>query len=222
MQLGLRPQSFVLGTLFVCTERWDRAMTTTGSAKDEFGRRAADVLPWRSVRNLADACELTALWLEGRSTYLPMYLDDKPADETAGTVTELAAINRLGFMTDCSQPGAAISSGGGQRAFVTGFCDEQVADRLLAGLAETDLVILTFAPGQVGEGSIPVSLDGEEPFTWLGRSNDFWEDAVVETFAEETNPAFAQVLKESGQVHIFDPIWGRNDVLLPAILRALT
>jgi hypothetical protein len=178
-------------------------------------------MPWRSVETLAGACELTALWLEGRSTYLPMYLDDKPAEETAGMTTELAAINRFGLMTDCSQPGIAVSSGEGQRAFVTGFCGEEVADRLLAGLATSDLVILTFAPGQIGEGSIPVSLDGTDPFTWLGRSHDFWDDSVFEMFGKETSPAFAQVLKESGQVHIFDPVWGRNDLLLPAILRTL-
>ncbi|MFF1382228.1 DUF6919 domain-containing protein [Arthrobacter sp. NPDC058288] len=82
---------------------------------------------WRNRTTLEGACELTPRWLEGSLRYVPGYAAPQYAGENGPMSEALAAINRLGFLTDDSQPGSEMSSGHGQRAFVTGRCTEQSA-----------------------------------------------------------------------------------------------
>jgi hypothetical protein len=46
------------------------------------------------------------------------------------------------------------------------------------------------------------------------------EDALRD-WSEETNDALALLLADSWYVEVLDPVWGRNDVLLPEVLAAL-
>lgn len=78
---------------------------------DEFGRRLADRQGWQAARSLQDLAEQTARWLEGSSTYLPTYGAPGPDRETAPLSGVLAQINRLGLMTDVSQPGVPLFEG---------------------------------------------------------------------------------------------------------------
>lgn len=79
---------------------------------------------WRDADSLAAIGELTARWLEGTLAYQPEDFSTEPAPETRPVVPVLAALNRAGYVTTNSQPGAALRTGSGQRAFVTGHCDE--------------------------------------------------------------------------------------------------
>jgi hypothetical protein len=81
----------------------------------------ADRRVWGAARSLAGLGELTAQWLEGAIDSVPGYCGG-PAEETRGLVPVLAAANRAGFVTDCSQPGGR-GPGWEQRAAVSGFAD---------------------------------------------------------------------------------------------------
>jgi hypothetical protein len=190
--------------------------------RDEFGRLASDALPWRSVSSLAQAGELTARWLEGRSTFVPMYADTAPDEETRPLVGSLAAINRSGFWTDQSQPGVPLSATYPQRAFVSGYCDEGMADSLLNKLSRTDIVVVSYGVGAVGESSIPVTLCEGKPCTWLGRSPDLFDEETFDFYAFESNPAFVEAIRDAQHLQIFDPVWGREDLLFTAILDAVS
>jgi hypothetical protein len=88
----------------------------------------ADRRLWASARTLADLGELTAQWLEGAIASVPGYCGG-PADETRELIPVLAAVNRAGFVTDCSQPGGS-GPGWEQRAAVQGFADPATWIRL--------------------------------------------------------------------------------------------
>jgi hypothetical protein len=66
-----------------------------------------------------------------------------------------------------------------------------------------------------------VTLAGAEITTVLGSSENPVEEAQIQDWAGETNDALALLLADSWYVEILDPVWGRNDVLLPAVLEAL-
>ncbi|ABK04561.1 hypothetical protein Arth_3183 [Arthrobacter sp. FB24] len=174
---------------------------------------------WRNCTTLEGACELTARWLEGTLSYVPGYAAPQYAGENGPMSEALAAINRLGFLTDDSQPGAEMSGGHGQRAFVTGRCTEQSAAIISAVLVETDLVVLVFPPGESGTGQICVTLDGAREFTWLGSSGG--PSYAHETYTDWTNETLAKSLAECWELQIFDPVWGRNTKLVPLLQKAL-
>jgi hypothetical protein len=44
----------------------------------------------------------------------------------------------------------------------------------------------------------------------------------IQDWANETNDTLALLLADSWYVEILDPVWGRDDALLPAVLGALT
>lgn len=188
----------------------------------------ADALPdgvldedaWRNCTTLEGACELTARWLEGRFGYVPGYRTHQSAGEPGPMSGALASINRLGFLIDDSQPGVGMTEGYGQRAFVTGRCSEKAAPGISAALVETELVVLGFPPGESGSGQICVTLDGSREFTWLGRSGG--PSYAHETYGDWTNETVARTLAECWELQIFDPVWGRNNKLIPALQAALT
>lgn len=174
---------------------------------------------WRSSTTLEEACELTARWLEGSLSYVPGYKAPQSAGEPDAMGKALASINRLGFLTDDSQPGADVSGGSGQRAFVTGRCTEQAAAVISARLVETELVVLVFPPGEGGSGQICVSLEGSREFTWLGSSGG--PSFAHETYTDWINETLAKSLAECWELQIFDPVWGRNTKLVPELHQAL-
>ena len=48
------------------------------------------------------------------------------------------------------------------------------------------------------------------------------DEEQIKAWSDETNDSLALLLADSWYVEILDPVWGRNDVLLPAVLGALT
>jgi hypothetical protein len=117
---------------------------------DEFGRDTTHARPWAEVETLADIAELTAQWLEGRINFHPTNLGPSPDPETTELVPVLAALNRAGYCTDFSQPGEPVVDGCGQRAAVVGYCDEDIAGRLIDLSARSELVVLAYWPERRG------------------------------------------------------------------------
>lgn len=178
-----------------------------------------DQLAWRRCLDFETACELTAEWLEGNRHYQPGYAAAQPAPETGPWSQALADINRLGFMTTDSQPGVELSDGQGQRAYVTGLCTEETAGLLSAILAGTELVSIWFPPGSAGSGQICVTIDDNTEDTHLGISGG--SHGRCEEYESEANASLAHVLTGFWELHIFDPVWGRNSKLLPHLTVAL-
>jgi hypothetical protein len=189
--------------------------------RDSFGRLLADREVWRQAASIPAAGELTARWFEGRSQYQPGTFAPGFDDETRLIAAELAELNRNGLFTKESQPGV-LAEGHTQRAYVTGFCSVESAAALLDLSGGTDLVTVAHAPGEASQASIPVTLRDGEVVTVLGSSEGPVGDDQLRDWSEESSDSLALVLAESWYVEIFDPVWGRNGVLLPAVLRALT
>ena len=188
--------------------------------RDGFGRLLADREIWRQAGTIPAAGELTARWLEGRSEYQPGTFAPRFDDETRVIAGGLAGLNRSGLFTKESQPGV-LSEGHAQRAYVTGFCSVESAAALLELSGRTDLVTVAHAPGEASQSSIPVTLRDGDVVTVLGSSEGPVGDDQLRDWAEEANESLALVLADSWYVEVFDPVWGRNGVLLPAVLGAL-
>jgi hypothetical protein len=189
--------------------------------RDRFGRRLEDRGAWRQATTLLAAGELTARWLEGDSEFQPATFTASFDAETAPIAVELAALNRNGLFTKESQPGLQ-SAGLAQRQYVTGFCSAEIAAELLALSTRSELVTVAHAPAESSNAAIPVTVDGGEVVTVLGSSENPVTEDQIQDWAGETNDHLALLLADSWYVEILDPAWGRDDVLLPAVLGALT
>lgn len=190
-------------------------------ARDQYGRLLEDRGVWRQATTLEAAGELTARWLEGGSSYQPGHFAADYDDETNPIAAALAELNRNGLFTKESQPGIKDGAAA-QRQYVTGFCSAATAGDLLALSTRTELVTIAHAPGEASSAAIPVTLDGSEVVTVLGSSENPVDEEQIRAWSDETNDSLALLLADSWYVEILDPVWGRNDVLLPAVLGALT
>jgi hypothetical protein len=171
--------------------------------RDQHGRLRSDRGVWRQATTLEAAGELTARWLESHSEYQPGTFAPSIDDETRPIAAELAEINRNGLFTKESQPGMRGDAGHAQRQYVTGFCSAEAAAELVALSTRSELITIGHAPGEVSAAAVPVD-----------------EDALRD-WSEETNDALSLLLADSWYVEVLDPVWGRNDVLLPEVLAAL-
>jgi hypothetical protein len=188
--------------------------------RDGFGRLLADREVWRQAASIAAAGELTARWLEGSSQYQPGTFAPGFDDETTPIAGQLARLNRNGLFTKESQPGVQ-AEGLAQRAYVTGFCSPDTASALLELSTRSGLVTVAHAPGEASSASIPVTVQDDAVVTVLGSSEGPVDEDQLKDWAAESNEALALVLADAWYVEIFDPVWGRNTVLLPAALEAL-
>lgn len=189
--------------------------------RDGFGRLLADREVWRQAATIPAAGELTARWLEGRSEYQPGTFTPGIDEETRGIAARLAELNRNGLFTKESQPGV-LAEGHTQRAYLTAFCTTEAASALLQLSARSGLVTVAHAPGEASQASIPVTVQQDEVVTVLGSSEGPVTPEQLNGWSEEANDALALVLADSWYVEIFDPVWGRNEILLPAVREALT
>jgi hypothetical protein len=189
--------------------------------RDQHGRLRSDRGVWRQATTLEAAGELTARWLESRSEYQPGTFAPSFDEETRPIAAALAEINRNGLFTKESQPGIRADAGHAQRQYVTGFCSAAAAAELVALSTRSELVTIGHAPGEVSAAAVPVTFDGDAVVTVLGSSETPVEDDQLRDWSEETNETLALLLADSWYVEVLDPVWGRNDVLLPEVLAAL-
>jgi hypothetical protein len=175
----------------------------------------ACLLPWRQAGSVSRLRELTARFLEGTLRAHPNYLAGSVACETEGLTDVLAALNRLGLLTDNSQPGGTVD-GHQQRAWVSGYATEAVVDALLAGTLRTEVMVLALPPGMTEGARVCVTRSDGEECTWAGAFDD-----PLSVYGTGSRPLAGQ-LARLWSVDVIDPEWGRGGVLWATVRTALT
>ncbi|MFF8414691.1 DUF6919 domain-containing protein [Streptomyces omiyaensis] len=175
---------------------------------------SADMRRWRTATTLTDLGSLTASWLLGDIASQAGYTPNcGPDEETGPLVPILVAVNRLGFLTDDSQPGCDATGTGGekwlQRAAVTGLIDDTVlAGRLTAAAEEAGLLVLNRGLAFDGnlDGIVVTQVDGKD-YTTYGRP--MTPEALRVTWPERIigRTAFTRVT-QAWQLTLVDPEWG--------------
>lgn len=186
---------------------------------------------WREAHTLPAYGELTAQWLEGRIPSQPGYQPNcGPDEETLPHVEVLAALNRAGYITDCSQPGCDVigydKARWRQRAAVTGFIQlesqaNDLIDRLeLAGLQGIGLYPLADRHA-LRNRPMPPTFQGVEVtrrkrkgYTWFGGFRNYDE---IMAYAGGSSRVVDVIWNECYEVVAYDPEWGRNDRLWPIL-----
>lgn len=183
----------------------------------------ADKRRWRSAESLQDLGALVASWLIGDIASQPGYQPHcGPEEETQHLIPVLVAVNRLGFVTDGSQPGLA---GYGydhhwweQRAAVSGMVDDpELRDRLVAAaeLAGLTVVQHDMTPRRHAEG-VPATRSLGRVHTRFGGFlpvrdlRTVWQPEII------GRRVFDKVVA-AWQLTLIDPEWGRDDVLWEAL-----
>ena len=166
-------------------------------------------LSWKRAQSLEDLGELTARWLEGTEPHHPCSIGGGPDGETSRLVSDLAMLNRAGFVTDHSQPGERLQDGFAQRAAASGFCVEAMARRIATLGLWTDLVVIAFPSGCEGGHRVPITIVEHRPYTWAGR----YELVELDNFAEACGAELVERLRACWRIDVFDPQWGRERYL---------
>ncbi|MFI0742397.1 DUF6919 domain-containing protein [Streptomyces sp. NPDC021100] len=185
----------------------------------------ADRAHWRSARTLDDLGQLVALWLEGTITsqtgYQPGY---GPDEETTELIPVLAAANRAGFVTDCSQPGCDETVDGRrwqQRAAVSGLItDTALLTDLVQAAEQAGLITILHGirPGAHRHSVIVTTCDGE-PITGFGGHlsrtdlKTIWPDISRSAFSEVT---------QATQLTLIEPAYGPDDQLWKTLHQVVT
>ncbi|MEU9611869.1 hypothetical protein AB0D56_09990 [Streptomyces sp. NPDC048209] len=183
-----------------------------------------DCRAWQSANTVADLGQLTARWLEGDIKTMIGYVPNTPPDdETAAIAPTLAAANRAGFLTDCSQPGLDGTGHDGarwqQRAAVTGFiADPDLLERIRYAAADAGLIVVIHHPGDPEGWCIPgyavVTLRAGTAYTAFGERADL--DSLNDSWSG-ISPVACLAVAAAAQVTLADPLFGRNDLLWPLL-----
>jgi hypothetical protein len=179
---------------------------------------ADDTHPWNEPLTLAEVGQLTAEWLEGKR-WGPSNGGSPPDPETELLVPQLAAVNRLGYVTEFSQPGELYEAGA-QRATVAGFCAQPQAECLACVSLSSELVVITQYPGVDATYELPVTQEDGHTFTVQPGLVRYESDPSAWLW-EGVHPHTASTLSRCHYVVVCDPRWGRNELLWPAIVGAL-
>lgn len=177
---------------------------------------------WASAHSLHEVGALMAQWLTGgiasRPGYQPGY---GPDEETTSLIPVLAAANRAGFVTDCSQPGIAESAGHdgamwAQRAAVSGWVDTAVSTRLVSSARQRGLWAIIHAPGGAPRSrpgrsdEITVTTRNGQSVTGVGMVRS---RRSISTCFAGCSAAATDALCSAAQISIVDQNWEQSDVL---------
>lgn len=175
---------------------------------------------WRDARSIVDLGQNMALWLEGRGPDWPGYHGKFGQEETDGArhlIPVLAAANRAGYVTTCSQPACDEVVRGSrwrQRAWVEGVVDKR--SPLLGRLLGLERQGFTVVQGWPRTGYELTTCDGQ-PTTGIGgfRMN---RNAVTREWRGVGRHAIADLKQHGVRIHLIDLAWGRDDRLWPALM----
>lgn len=181
---------------------------------------------WKKAQSVAELGSLMADWLEGRIRTAPLIVgDDGPDDETRHLIPILAACNRAGFVTTCSQPGHPPERGHDgrmwrQRAAVEGWvADRRLLDRLRAGAKRAGIDVIAHQPGVKWHDGIPVTDADREPYTWFARTDGHRKQIAYEWGG--VGGRAVRELRKSTYLTLIDPVWGRDNRLWPVLQQAI-
>lgn len=180
---------------------------------------------WKDARTVADLGQAMADWLEGRIPNSPVEIDSGIYDETRHLVPTLAACNRAGLVTTCSQPGHPPTRGHDgrtyrQRAAVAGWiADTRLLDRIRTAAKQAGITVLAHRPGTQFHEGITVTEANGEPCTWFGRTMGHRKQIEYEW--PGTGRHAIRELRTSVQLTLIDPEWGRDNRLWPMLDKAV-
>lgn len=178
---------------------------------------------WRDARSIADLGLNMALWLEGRGPDWPGYYGPFGQEETDGAkhlIPILAAANRAGYVTTCSQPACDENVQGSrwrQRAWVEGIVDHR--SPLLGRLLGLERHGFTVVRGWPRDGHVLTTRDGE-PITGIGGFR-MRRDGITREWRGVGRHAIADLKRNGVRIHVIDTVWGRDDRLWPALAGAV-
>lgn len=179
---------------------------------------AAERRGWATATSLADVGELVAQWLEGTRQWIPTYSASTPHPETRGHIrAALASVNRAGWVTDSSQPGRQLV-GLRQRAYASGIAPPALTRYAEHLACDSDVVVLRAVrqPGCTPAINLAVTVQEGGPGTWLGNWAPPEHDVLLEA---PLPPSGAAAVRGAEALQVFDPVWGRDDVLWPWLHR---
>ncbi|CRK57081.1 hypothetical protein [Alloactinosynnema sp. L-07] len=175
---------------------------------------------WQTASTLRELGELTALWLEGQLDSQPGYAPGcGPDEETAPLVPVLAKLNRIGYLTDCSQPGWGPRPGYDgatwcQRAGVSGFAADDLAGAIATAATEAGMLVSATNVGRrrrlYDSGAITVTTRSGKSYTALGGHRPTGE---LEFCYKECSNAAIDAVCAAVQLTVVDPEWGARDTL---------
>lgn len=179
---------------------------------------------WSRAKSLQDLGELTVQWLEGKLKWHFSQFAE-PDAETSEISGHLLQINRLGLLTEFSQPAEILNDGSGQRACISGFSDEATAKKLATLNLHTDLLVFIFEPGSLFSQKpygyqIPVTVEEYHPFTWCGSVSGYEMESFEELGLLGTDALTS--IAESWYVIAIDTKWGRKSYLWDNLVKTLS
>lgn len=170
---------------------------------------------WREAKTFEELCELNAQYVEGEIDFSPTYGAPSLDSESKPLIPYLAALNRVGLLTTCSQPG--VDRGYyKQRAFLDALTRKETAMRLEKLSITSDLYVMTAEPGHYNGCMMPITIDDFRPFSWGGAASLDDETGIftdLQTFEEHCGETAMQELSEVWEVCVIDLSWGRERYL---------
>lgn len=163
------------------------------------GQQEGDDAPdprWAHATTLRHLGALVAEWLDGRMGSSPFY-GGMPDPETKSITPILQQVNRSGFVTDFSQPGA------------------------LDGEDAQHAAVISQPAGVDGCFQLPISRAHDCTFTILAGDHAPLSSDDDEWPWPGIHPELRAQLLNAWHVSVCDPLWGRDDALWPALVAAM-
>lgn len=179
----------------------------------ENGNTAARL--WREAKTFEELCELNARFIEGDIDFSPIYGASSLDEESKPLILYLAALNRAGLLTTCSQPGEDDGHSK-QRAYLQGLALKETAQRIERLSLTSDLYIMTAEPGHYNGCMMPITIDIFRPHSWAGAASLDDETGVfsdVLGFEEHCGEGAVRGLREAWEVCVIDLCWGHDHYL---------
>ncbi|WP_327160531.1 DUF6919 domain-containing protein [Streptomyces zaomyceticus] len=178
---------------------------------------------WRDARSIGDLGQNMADWLEGRISARPGYFDSRPDAETAHLVPALALLNRAGFVTVDSQPGLEGRGYDGahwrQKAYVEGYVDDRgpLLKQVLRATEAAGMGVIRCSKPPV----VPVPFTDRDGQPTAGITVKYPRNLLAREWDGIGRRAFRDLRAHGVHLAIYDPAWGRDDRLWPALAGAV-
>ena len=189
-------------------------MTGRSAKNDEQMAR----LLWASATTFADLCELSAQYVGGELAFSPSQ-GGAIDEETSEIALPVAALNRAGLLTSCSQP-ALMDGDVAQRAFVDGLAPESTALEFATRSLYADILIFVVPPLYERGYMVPVTRTDGHPHTWIGHCNPEMRAHELEQYRAVCHPSAVSELEAAWYVAAIDLSWGRKEHLWRLLLEA--
>lgn len=179
--------------------------------------------PWRNAQTIADLGRTMADWLEGRISTRPGYLDSRPEPETGRLILMLAYLNRAGFVTVDSQPGEEGPGYDGaywrQKAYVEGYIDDRspLLQKILRAAEGAGMGTIRASR----KPAVPVPFTDRDGQPTAGITTKYPRNMLAREWNGIGRRAFRDLRAHGVHLIVYDPVWGRDDRLWPALANAI-